>query len=268
MTNQTDIPLTWNKRNHHSRCIITGCSAEHEWMLPWWFDNLRRHNQLPVMFIDMGMSDRALAWCMERGAIIQNQTPVSHVYLNKPLGLIQSPYAEILWTDLDCEILHSVDRIFYETRSEIGVVRDHPDAYDPLQGGVIVLRHGSATALEWAGLCRNWKNLDPSQFPKRRYDQSLLGYVWRHQPEAFTLLPEQWNWGRQRIAPPDAHIIHWWGTDGKSEIRRRLNLCPPDHPLRALEGNIFSLIRYKFMEIFHQIRLMFRAIRRQLKPQK
>ncbi len=252
-------PLRWKECRHKARCIITGCDARHEWMLPWWHENARRHSALPVVFADLGMTPRALSWCRERGEVVRGEVPVADAFLAKPLGIIQSPYAESLWTDLDCEILRPVEPVFGETRSEIGVVRDVPGASDPVQGGVIVVRHGSATALEWAGLCRDWKKLDRSRIPTAHRDQSLIGYLWRLRPEAFTLLGDEWNRGRVipgpkrpvegELAAADAAIVHWWGRDGKAEIRRRVAARPPDDPCRALEPGPFFIVGCVWAEV-------------------
>ena len=251
-------PLCWAECRDNRRCLITGGDALHEWMLPWWHENARRHCGLPVVFIDFGLSPRALAWCRARGEVVRGSVPAANAFVAKPLGIIQSPYAVSLWTDLDCEILEPVEPVFEETLSEIGVARDAPGALDPVQAGVIVVRHGSATALEWAELCRDWKQLDPSRIPTRHKDQSLLGHLWTVKPEAFTLLGEKWN--RSRLIPDaraheaaeramdGAAIVHWWGRDGKAEIRRRVAACPPGDPRRALARSSFPLVRRAWAE--------------------
>lgn len=236
--------LRWANQRHEGRCVVTGCDVLQEWMLPWWYSNLRQHSPLPVVFVDKGLSRKGRAWCQERGEVVRNPIPVADVLLVKPLGLIQSPYAVSLWLDVDCEILKPLEPIFDETHAEIGVVRDVPGAYDPIQGGVVVVRHGSAMVLEWAGLCRDWKRLDHRKIPSRYYDQSMLAHLWRQHPEAFTLLREEWNWVRQRGASPTAAIIHWWGKVGKEEIRSRIASRPRDDPWRALKEGPFSFIRH------------------------
>ncbi|MFH0954421.1 MAG: hypothetical protein V1873_08840 [Verrucomicrobiota bacterium] len=242
-------PLRWVERRHEARCVVTGCDVLHEWMLPWWYANLRQHSRLPVVFTDLGLSRRARAWCEERGEVVRNVVPVEHAQLAKPLSIIRSPYAENLWTDPDCEILKPLEPVFEETRSEIGVVRDHPGAMDPIQTGVVVVRHGSAMALQWAELCRAWRRLDRAETPTVHYDQSLLSHLWRRQPEAFTLLRDECNWGRQREAPSDAVIVHWWGRDGKAEIRRRVAARPAGDPWKALgQGRLFPL-RHRWAKV-------------------
>lgn len=251
-------PLRWAECRDNGRCLITGGDALHEWMLPWWYENARRHCGLPVVFVDFGLSPRALAWCRARGEVVRGSVPAANAFVAKPLGIIQSPYAESLWADLDCEILEPVEPAFEETLSEIGVAPDVPGALDPIQAGVVVVRHGSATALEWAELCRDWKQLDRSRIPTLHKDQSLLGHLWTAKPEAFTLLGEKWN--RSRVIPDarapgsepsaagDAAIVHWWGRDGKAEIRRRIAARPPADPCRALEGRSSPLARRAWAE--------------------
>ncbi len=251
--------LRWGECRHRARCIVTGCDARHEWMLPWWHENVRRHSGLPVVFVDFGLSPRGLAWCRARGEVVRGGVPVASAFLAKPLGIIQSPYSESLWTDLDCEILKPVEPIFGETRSEIGVVRDVPGASDPIQAGVVVVRHGSEIVLRWAGLCRDWKSLDRSQIPTCHQDQSLLAHLWRLRPEAFTLLGDEWNRGRRlpdprrpaggQDAAGDAAIVHWWGRDGKAVIRRFVTGRPSGDPCRALEQGHFPLVRRAWAEL-------------------
>jgi hypothetical protein len=252
-------PLRWGECRHSGRCIVTGCDVRHEWMLPWWHENVRRHSGLPVVFVDFGLSPRALAWCRARGEVVRGVAPAASALLAKPIGIIQSPYAESLWTDLDCEILKPVEPIFGEARLEIGVVRDVPGAFDPIQAGVVVVRHGSMTALEWAGLCRDWKKLDRSRIPTCHQDQSLLAHLWRLRPDAFTLLGDEWNRGRRlpdarrpaggEDAAGEAAIVHWWGRDGKAVIRRRVAARPSGDPCRALEPGPFSLVRRAWVEV-------------------
>ncbi len=248
----------WGECRHRGRCIVTGGDALHEWMLPWWHGNARRHSGLPVVFVDFGLSPKALAWCRARGEVVCGGVPVASAFLAKPFGIIRSPYAESLWTDLDCEILKPVEPIFGETRSEIGVVSDVPGASDPIQTGVVVVRHGSETVLEWAGLCRDWKSLDRSRISTSHQDQSLLAHLWRLRPDAFTLLGDEWNRGRRLPDAPaaggddaagDAAIVHWWGRDGKAVIRRRIAALPSGDPRRALERVSFPLVRRAWAEI-------------------
>lgn len=242
---QTPEPplLRWAALRHQGRCVVTGGDVLHEWMLPWWHDCLRRHSQLPVVFVDMGMSRKGRAWCGERGEVVHPGVRVDFAELLKPIGLIRSAYAESLWLDLDCEILKPLDDAFDETTAEIGVTRDVPGALDPVQSGVVVVRHGSPTVLEWAELCRNWSRLDRRSTGSWNYDQSVLAHLWRQRPGAFTLLRDEWNWVRQKGPSPAAAVFHWWGMAGKAAIRTRIDARPTGHSWRALEEGYVSVFR-------------------------
>jgi len=235
--------LQWEELRHEGRCVVTGCDVLQEWMLPWWYSILRRHSQLPVVFVDMGMSRKGRAWCGERGEIVYPGIRLNFAELFKPIGLIRSSYAESMWLDPDCEVLKSLEAAFDETSAEIGVARDVPGAFDPIQSGVLVVRHGSATVLEWAELCRNWSWLDRRNIPISHYDQSILAYLWRRNPGAFTLLRDEWNWVRQKGPSPVAAVYHWWGMAGKEEIRKRIAARPAGDSWRALEEGFFSVFR-------------------------
>ena len=235
--------LRWAELRHEGRCVVTGCDALHEWMLPWWHDSLRRHSQLPLVFVDMGLSRKGRAWCGERGDVVNPAVRADFAELLKPIGLIRSSYAESLWLDLDCEVLKPLEDVFDETTAEIGVARDVPSALDPVQSGVLVVRHGSSTVLEWAELCRNWSRLDRRRILTRNYDQSVLAHLWRLRPGAFTLLRDEWNWVRQKGPSPAAAVFHWWGMMGKEEIRKRITAMPSGYSWRALEEDYFSVFR-------------------------
>jgi hypothetical protein len=43
-------------------CLLTGCDREQEWMLPQWYQQVRRHTDRPVVFADFGMSSPARQW--------------------------------------------------------------------------------------------------------------------------------------------------------------------------------------------------------------
>ena len=235
--------LRWNTLRNEGRCVVTGCDVLQEWILPWWYSNLRRYSQLPVIFVDMGMSRKGLAWCDERGEIVYPEERVDFAELFKPIGLIRSSYAESLWLDPDCEVLKPLEAAFEETSAEIGVVRDVPGASDPIQSGMLVVRHGSATVLEWAELCRNWKRLDRRKISTSHYDQSILAYLWRRNPGAFNLLRDEWNWVRQKGPSPEAAIFHWWGMAGKEDIRQRVAVRPVGDSWRALEERSLTVFR-------------------------
>jgi hypothetical protein len=228
---------------------MTGCGRAFEWMLPWWFDNYSRHNGLPVVFADFGMSDRALVWCRARGEVVRNPFCVAHEHLAKPFMLLQSPFAMTMWIDLDGEVRGAIDDAFGACEAEVAVVPNNPGAFDPIQAGVLVVRHGSEIVREWAALCRDWKRLDRIRIATRHFDQSLLAHIWRAKPGAFTPLDGRWNLGRQFEPADDTVIHHWWGRDGKHHIRSVVTSRPNGDGLRALESGPLSRVLIGWSDI-------------------
>lgn len=243
--------LRWNELRNEGRCVVTGCDVLQEWLLPWWYSTLRCHSQLPVVFVDMGLSRKGRDWCSARGEIVYPLVRARFAELLKPIGLIRSSYAESLWLDPDCEVLKPLEAVFDETSAEIGLVRDIPGASDPIQSGVLVVRHGSATVLEWAELCRNWDRLDRRRISTVHYDQSILAYLWFRKPGTFTLLCDEWNWVRQKGPSPEAAVFHWWGMAGKEEIRKRIVARPAGDSWRDLEEGSFVVFRRK-LSMYHR----------------
>ena len=38
------------------KCFITGCDENTEWMPPWFVENYKAHNDIPLVFADFGVS--------------------------------------------------------------------------------------------------------------------------------------------------------------------------------------------------------------------
>lgn len=55
--------------------ILVGSNARQEWLLSWWWENYRRHNNDPVSFVDFGLSAEKKEWCKERGRLISLRMP-------------------------------------------------------------------------------------------------------------------------------------------------------------------------------------------------
>ena len=95
----------------HGEGILTGCNANHEWMLKWWWSNYKQSNAYPVTFVDFGMSVGAKSWCEQRGAVlsIPKRIPLippknassyasikRPIWLSKPEALLRSPYQKTI----------------------------------------------------------------------------------------------------------------------------------------------------------------------------
>jgi len=50
--------------------ILVASDKDQEWILPWWYHFYKQNNTLPIAFMDLGLSKRALSWCEKKGQVI------------------------------------------------------------------------------------------------------------------------------------------------------------------------------------------------------
>lgn len=148
--------LKWSEGGINCDGIVVGSDITLEWLLPWWWENYRKYNDFPVIFVDFGMSRDMKKWCKERGAVIRIP-PIElfvaekkeidpslklewekkygcsvwedrKAWFKKPLACLQSPYHRSIWVDLDCEVRGSLRELFSccHLSSEIAVAKERP----------------------------------------------------------------------------------------------------------------------------------------------
>ncbi|MCI5052363.1 MAG: hypothetical protein MRY21_04410 [Simkaniaceae bacterium] len=130
------MKIDWKGSPTQERGIITALDKHLEWLLPWWWENLRAHCTLPVTLFDMGLTSEGRKWCEARMQVRDFFLDTSFVtedptekekweliftqeYLKKrpawfckSFTLLQTPYKETLWLDTDCKVMHPIDEIF------------------------------------------------------------------------------------------------------------------------------------------------------------
>lgn len=106
--------------------IIVGLNATLEYLLPFFYTNLRLHSDLPITFFDYGMSAFGRNFCEKRGEIIEisnslyttqnhNQNhQIKQAWFKKPLSCQIAPYDFNLWIDLDILIRAPFEDIFHK----------------------------------------------------------------------------------------------------------------------------------------------------------
>jgi len=50
--------------------VLVASDKEQKWLLPWWYHYYKQNNTLPIAFVDLGLSKRALSWCEKKGHVI------------------------------------------------------------------------------------------------------------------------------------------------------------------------------------------------------
>jgi hypothetical protein len=227
-----------------SRGILVGCDKKQEWMLPWWLFHFKLHNKLPVAFVDFGMTSHAKKWCKTHGILIPLKAPQDFVYpksqiaselsekwekrhgthfwsaregwFYKPFALLQTPFNETIWIDLDCEVLGSLEPIFNKLHrhSQIALVRENGVPFEDVgyNSGLIVYHAKSPLLMNWASCCIRKNHLFSS-------DHEVLSHLIQEGDVEISELPSKYNWVIKSGINPDAVVIHWSGHWGKQIIR-------------------------------------------------
>jgi len=204
--------------------FMTGCDKNTEWMLPWFIENYKKHNDTPITVMNFGMSDEALKWLeshvhsigMMRG-IPEGQTG----WFLKPISMLNSPFTHTCWIDTDCEVLGDISSVFdYVLPEKLAMVEDVPwskRSGEKWHNSGIVAFTGKPTILqEWADAIMK-KNI--------RGDQEVLHSILDPLRTAvmITDLPNKYNYMRVQMVDgtqvPNALVKHWTGYKGKEHIR-------------------------------------------------
>ena len=224
-----------------SRGIITGCDKHVEMFLPWWFDHLQTHNDLPVTIIDYGLSDWGRSVANTIGTLIPKKSisipkckhkpsdaypeyrhSARESYLYKPFALQQSPFDQTIWLDVDCKVQNRLNTLF-ETPN-FGIALSDAIGQDlaqkhkvfksfetrALNGGVIVYQAGCS-------VIQAWVNATLSKGKDYIVDDVLLAELIYDEKLPVTYLPESYNtyWAHKKS---DTIISHYSTPFGKKAI--------------------------------------------------
>lgn len=191
------------------RGIVTACDRNFEWLLPLWLQNVRKWSTLPVAVVDIGLSQPAREWALDRGFLLHFDGPPLEPDSNKetfgvefgwkPFAAIKSPFEETLFLDCDCEVVGPLDGAFDALdRADFAVAQDQmfhaldcaknmlPDE-TMCNSGVFVCRRGSKAVELWAKACSSGKD------GWRGNDQPMLSKVLHENPECATELDASYN---------------------------------------------------------------------------
>ncbi len=213
------------------RGVVVGCDSAAEWMLPWWFQNFRKHNpDLPVAVADFGMTDSCRRSAPAGVSVFDvKDVDVPLGWFLKPFALLRSPFAKALWIDLDCEVRGDVSPLLdaIEPDRIVGVV----DEGDGLQvhtvnTGVIGVEKTAPVLGRWAEECL-----------ERHYsfhsDQDAL-FATMKTGDLIERGP-RWNNIRMMAEVEGCVIRHWTGPKGKDHIMREWSSTEDSRILDGLD---------------------------------
>jgi len=225
----------WQGSPSHDRgVVVAALDTQLEWLLPWWFEGFRKHNDLPVAFADYGMSTAMHEWCAQRGLIVDlTDVPVPLLSFRKPFAILRAPFREMLCLEPDCEVRGPVAPLLDRCRdSRLGLAPAAPGRSVAAEAeggwfamcppdtpmwdaGIVAVCHGHSVIADWAA-------------------ETLAGkHAYRGDNEALALVVARGGYGVDQIPPtlafnrhrgPDngATVFHWTGPRGKVLLKQRL----------------------------------------------
>jgi len=199
--------------------IITGVDKNHEDLVLWWYENVKRHNpNVSVGIWDFGMSPNVREQIKKLDVWISE--PIHHPsnigWFNKTKAVIETPSKSVAWLDVDCEVLTNIEEIFsLVPPGMIGLTRDWVRS-NWWATGVIVVN-------DRPPLLELWNNMLLKT--AIRGDQEMLyELVGKKEHEQIQELPQDYQWLRISLNrgkdSPTKKIVHWTGPTGKELIRK------------------------------------------------
>ncbi len=231
----------WSDRTFplQEKGVLVASDSTQEWLLPWWFENYQKHNDLPVCFVDFGLSAPMKAWCKSKGDYIYLEVPDVFVaekkvctesdillweegygksfwesrnaWFKKPLACLQSCYQKTLWVDSDCEIRGSLKPLFSMEIPFSGMMVNQDLE---VNSGVILFVYRSC-------LIEKWARLSLENNKHYRGDQDILADLLKKQEAAN--LPLIYNHSRLLEDVPNVVVKHWHGANGKTVIAHQIH---------------------------------------------
>lgn len=208
------------------KAFLTGCDKKTEWMLPWFVENYKKYNDLPIIFADFGCSNQVKEYASKQFHAIINFTNTElRGWFMKPLAMVNCPAVDTVWVDTDCEILSDISDIFKLIKNEkLLMAEDHPLIKRRKEiwhnSGVVGFRNKPRILKAWLEQVKNKQIVGDQEVL-----HSILNPITRM--TYIEDLPKEYNWLRIHIDDgfdsPNKKIMHWTGPKGKIKIRSKMD---------------------------------------------
>ena len=192
--------------------IIVGADKKIEYLLPYFYLNLRLNTSLPIVFFDFGMTVMGKSFCEKRGQVIpieeslwsseevSAKNTIKTMWFKKPLACKKAPFDLNLWLDLDCKIVGPFDDIFSKIDKEhwlalrmegkitlgwLKMMEEHPH-YLLYNSGVMLFEKDSPFIDLWIDGCHKFSK-------KYNGDQDILGLILMDHPKKVGILDKIYN---------------------------------------------------------------------------
>lgn len=250
--------IRWLFPADHPQGVVVASDSGSEWMLPFWWHHYVQHNAFPVVFVDMGMSSLAAAWCKRRGTVIPfafthfHASSREHIdpnlvndweavfpknylwsaregWFKKPFAMLHAPFKQSIWLDLDCEVYNSLAPIFeYAYADRLALAPEPKNTHlvlrqaNKIKEGQMVYNAGVVPYAHGNRYLIDWVNEILLQEKHYIGDQDLLWDLVLQGKILVDPLPAIYNWRLIDGFNGRAVIIHWVGERGKKYIQTAL----------------------------------------------
>ena len=214
-----------NPTKLYDEAYITGCDSSHEWLLPWFIKNFKKHNKKPLLFANFGLSELGLKIVRENVHAVLDLTKVEERgWFKKPLSMLKSPSKKTVWIDTDCEIRENTDDIFDLLESgKLNMVEDKPWTKRRNEiwhnSGVVGFIGKPVILYNWVAAVKQNPQVG---------DQEVLHSILNPITKIGNIhdLPNEFNVMRLQTELDNydgpIKVMHWTGIKGKDRIREML----------------------------------------------
>ena len=213
----------------HKHMFMTGCDESQAWMLPWFIENYRKHNNTPICFCDFGVDAATLAWMQSQKVfdlyLRFNESKIGGWFL-KPAAMYHSPAPSTCWIDTDCEVLGDISGVFAYIepgKLAMGIAKPWTKRSGEQwhNSGVVAFEGKPEILKRWVRAIET----DP-----QRGDQETLHKMLPTPLDKLINIvdiPNKYNWLRVQLEndkedSKDKLIMHWTGKKGKDRIREKI----------------------------------------------
>lgn len=208
----------------YDKAFITGCDKRTEWMLEWFVNNYKKHNDAPMIFANFGVSDEMLEKIYQEKmfhAVVNLSKAPEEGWFKKPLAMYNCPAKDKIWLDTDCEIKANLDEMFDLLEpNKLSMVKDHP--WTKRRGevwhnsGVVGIIGKPKILQDWMIEIRNRPTVGDQETLHAMLNPILKIRYINELPHKYNVLRIDLIDGKET---QDAAIIHWTGRKGKDHIK-------------------------------------------------
>ena len=214
--------------SRYDKVFLTGCDKTQEWMLDWFLENYKKHNDTPILFANFGVSDSMLSKIKRQKkfhAVLDLTKVKENGWFKKPISMMNCPSEKTVWIDTDCEVLGDLHKIFdYLVEGKLNMVEDVPWSKRRKEtwynSGIVGFINKPGILQKWVSKVKEEPKVGDQEVLHNMTDQlQKLMYI--------NPLPKQFNVMRiqhmDKTVPKDPLVYHWTGRKGKIIIEKRMN---------------------------------------------